>query len=395
MVFSTALTAIPQYIIQGRTAVKTLFSFQHDGSVYTLKGNNLGKEVLERDGETLSARRSLGFKSEHRFACPKLGPMRLRFILHMTNTQYEYWLETPGRIVSHGQGDYGHILPTWLRDGEAAIDNADGQIEAAVETPTPTPKPKPGSAHLVTLALLGLKLLKSAGALKAALAGTALAGWAWLFDLEFAIALITAILVHEFGHALAMKRCGLQVKGIYLIPFIGGVAINERSQSRWQDFQIAIAGPVLGSFGALLGWALWLYSGNSFLAIFAVVSLMLNIFNLLPIVPLDGGQTVKAIVFSRPGVLGRVLLLGLNAFLVVGSWYFGLTLLAFFGILGAVDLIFTGKADMQKALPMNTSGMLVATVTYLGLIGLLVALSISMASSGLDGANLPLVFLQS
>lgn len=378
--------------------MKTLFSFQHDGCEYTVKGDNLGKELLERDGDLVSKRRSFGSNSRHRFLCPNHGSMQLRFRIDVNDLEVQYWLETPERVLVSGRVDCGHIVPDWANNLAKAADN-ETPPETAPETTDRSPdkesKRKASSAHWATLVLVGLKLLKSGGALKAALAGTALAGWAWLFNLEVAIALVAALLVHEFGHVVAMKRCGLKVKGIFLLPFVGGVAVSDRSQNRWHDFQIAMAGPALGSLGAVVGWALWLHTGSSLVAMFAVVSLLLNIFNLLPIVPLDGGQTLKSIVFSRPGWLGKGLLLGLNALLVVASFFFGFTLLGVFGILGAADLIFTDDSDMRGPIPMNTSGILVATVVYLALIGLLVMLSISMADSGLPGADLPLVFLRS
>jgi len=375
--------------------VKTLFSFDFEGTLYRLKGNAFGKEILERNDQLVSQRRSLRMKSAHTFVCPIYGPLRLRFVMDTSSMQVRYWLETPSRLLHEGQGDYSHIMPAWLKaNNQAQTEAVAGVPSNEVEAPNPKSN-RSSSGHWVTLGLLALKLLKSGGAMKAVLAGTALAGWSWLFNPAVAIGLVAALLLHEWGHVLAMKHCGLKVKGIYLIPFVGGVAVSERSPARWQDFKIAIAGPAIGSLGALAGWGLWLYFDHPFWAMFAVISLLLNIFNLLPIVPLDGGLIVKSIVFSRPGMLGRGLLLGLNTLLVVGAFHFGFNLLAFFGVIGALDLIFTRTSAMARVRPMKSGGMLVAAVTYLGLIGLLGLLSVQMAATGLEGANLPLVFLKS
>ncbi|MCH1932502.1 site-2 protease family protein, partial [Shewanella sp. A25] len=72
------------------------------------------------------------------------------------------------------------------------------------------------------LLVLGFKLFKSAKVIKVVLAGASVAAYSWLFSFEFAIALILCLVIHEYGHIRAMKRFGLQTKGIYLIPFLGG-----------------------------------------------------------------------------------------------------------------------------------------------------------------------------
>ncbi|WP_352260335.1 hypothetical protein, partial [Psychrobacter sp. TB55-MNA-CIBAN-0194] len=77
---------------------------------------------------------------------------------------------------------------------------------------------------VVGLASLGFKLLKSAKVVKVLFAGASVAAYSWLFSFEFALALIGCLVFHEYGHIRAMKHFGMKTKGIYLIPFVGGLA---------------------------------------------------------------------------------------------------------------------------------------------------------------------------
>ena len=291
---------------------------------------------------------------------------------------------TLGLIEFAWQQQQSHLAYQLAQDGEVALK----RIE-------PLDK-KQSKLNLGTLGLV-FKLFKSAGALKAALAGTALAGWAWLFNLEFAIALIVALLIHEFGHIWAMKSSGMKVKGIFLIPFIGGVAVGEAATSRWSEFKIAMAGPWLGSIAAVVAWCIWLVYPHQWLGTFVFISVLINLFNLLPIVPLDGGQAIRAMVFSKPGKIGFMLLLVISAAMVAVSLKAGLYLLVFFGVLGAVDLIASNMRgrEYERLVPLTNYGIAFCLTSYVATLVVLVVLSIVMAQSGIEGAKLPLVFLTS
>ena len=105
---------------------------------------------------------------------------------------------------------------------------------------------QPLKISFVGMAGLGLKLLKSAKVIKVLFAAGSLAAYSWLFSIEFAIALILCLVFHEYGHIKAMKYFGLKTKGIYLIPFVGGLALSDdKINTRWQDVVISIMGPSL------------------------------------------------------------------------------------------------------------------------------------------------------
>ena len=86
---------------------------------------------------------------------------------------------------------------------------------------------QPIKFSFIGMAGLGLKLFKSAKVIKVLFAAGSLAAYSWLFSIEFAIALILCLVFHEYGHIKAMKYFGLKTKGIYLIPFVGGLALSD------------------------------------------------------------------------------------------------------------------------------------------------------------------------
>jgi Zn-dependent protease len=187
-------------------------------------------------------------------------------------------------------------------------------------------------------------LLKSAKAfkfLKFGLAIASFAGYAYLFTWKFALLIMVALAWHESGHVWAMKRMGIKTKGFYFIPFIGGAAVaTENFKTYGQNSYIAIMGPIWGLVLAAASFVAYLITGYPMLAAAASWMAMINLFNLLPIMPLDGGQLMRGIAFS----IGRKL--GI-AFLIV-SWLlcifltikFKLGLLAFFVFLGAFDIVY-------------------------------------------------------
>ncbi|WP_020209746.1 metalloprotease [Gilvimarinus chinensis] len=362
-----------------------LLDLELTGHRLQLRRQQASLDELRLDGKVVSLNIRHEWHGVHAFNLPGQGTVTLEYSLDNTAKHCVYRIFSEQQTLAEGQQPIVGSL------SKAAAIAESGHISTNTKNKTT----HAAKNHGIALFGLFFKLIKSAGALKAALAGTALAGWAWLFNLEVAICIIAALFIHEFGHVMAMRQCGLKVKGIYLIPFLGGAAVSEQAKTRWQDYKISMAGPVIGSAGAVAGWLAWLLTGYQTLAIFAAVSLLLNIFNLLPIVPLDGGQAIKAIAYSKPGKLGHIIMLALSAVLVAGAAAFGFTLLVFFGILGAVDLLASGSKEYQRQVPMNTYGMTVCAALYFFIVAVLVAISWAMAGSGIAGANLPFVFLSS
>jgi Zn-dependent protease len=133
----------------------------------------------------------------------------------------------------------------------------------------------------------------------------------WLGGIWFAVGLIGLIFIHEMGHWLEAKRQGLPVSAPLFIPFLGAsIFLKEQPQNAWREFQLAFAGPLLGSLGAAGVYAVAVAEDSNRLRAIAFLGFFINLFNLLPVVPLDGGRIVAAI-HPALWVLGLVGLLGL------------------------------------------------------------------------------------
>lgn len=250
---------------------------------------------------------------------------------------------------------------------------------------------------LVSLGLLGLKLLKSAKVIKVALAGASLAAYSWLFSLEFALALIACLVIHEYGHIRAMKYFNMPTKGIYLIPFFGGAALTDgKINTRWQDVVISIMGPVFGLFMSLLCLVMYRLTGSVFFAGLAAFNSLLNLFNLLPILPLDGGHILKSVSFSMNSMVGLVACIAAAAFGIWLSYTLGLALLGFLLLIGTIEILAEWRTRHQShLLPLDRYGQVFASVWYFLTVGSFVAIIWYFAGTGDDMLGLPLKILQS
>ncbi len=256
---------------------------------------------------------------------------------------------------------------------------------------------QPMKFSLVGMAGLGLKLLKSAKVIKVLFAAGSLAAYSWLFSIEFAIALILCLVFHEYGHIKAMKYFGLKTKGIYLIPFVGGLALSDdKINTRWQDIVISIMGPFFGlilSVAALVGY--WL-TDIEILAGIAVFNALLNLFNLLPILPLDGGHVLKSIAFSINSKLGLIACILGAIFGIYISYHFGLALLGFLLAIGSIEIFFEYKRrHLSELLPLNRYAQIVSAIWYVITVAGLGGIIWLVGQSGNDALSLPLKILGS
>lgn len=258
----------------------------------------------------------------------------------------------------------------------------------------PEQAPKRG---LLGLFALGFKVFKSAKVVKAALAGASVAGYAWLFTFEFALMLIACLVVHEYGHVRAMKYFGIKTKGIYLIPFVGGLAVSDdKITTRWQDVVISLMGPAFGLITSVLGVVLYYATEMDIFAGVAVLSALLNLFNLLPILPLDGGHVLKSISFSMRSWIGlSVCLLGV----LFGLWLsytFGLMLLVFFLFVGALEIVFEWRGrHFSHLIPLDSYGQGFSAVMYALVVAGHVAVMMHFADSENAILSLPMKILSS
>jgi Zn-dependent protease len=144
---------------------------------------------------------------------------------------------------------------------------------------------------------LGVKLLKF-GKIALTLGSMILSIGAYtlIFGLPFAVGFVVLIFIHEMGHVYVAWKQGLPITAPVFIPFMGAIIFNKRgSDSAWSQAIMGIGGPVAGSLGACACFGIFEATGNVFYLALASVGFLLNLFNLMPIVPLDGGWIVGAV----------------------------------------------------------------------------------------------------
>lgn len=120
--------------------------------------------------------------------------------------------------------------------------------------------------------------------------------YAQIWGAPFAIGFIVLIYIHEMGHALMMNRLGIKAGAPIFIPFVGAViSMKELPRNAYDESLTAAGGPILGTLGATLCLIIaWQLNSEFFFAL-ASVGFMINLFNMLPISPLDGGRMTGVI----------------------------------------------------------------------------------------------------
>jgi Zn-dependent protease len=128
----------------------------------------------------------------------------------------------------------------------------------------------------------------------------------WSAGILMALLLFGSVLLHELGHSLAAQSQGIKVNSITLFLFGGIASIEEESKTPSQAFQVAIAGPVVSIFLFLICWAVSNFLSDAtpakmILGDLARINCVLALFNLIPGLPLDGGQVLKAALWKITG----------------------------------------------------------------------------------------------
>jgi Zn-dependent protease len=148
------------------------------------------------------------------------------------------------------------------------------------------------AAKLKALVLLApkLKLLTTSGTMLVSVAAYSLI-WGW----TFAVGFVVLLLVHELGHVIQLRREGIPASAPFFIPFLGAV-VSARSlgDNALAEARVGLAGPVLGTLGAAACLPIYALTGDDFWRALAFTGFLLNLFNLAPVVPLDGGRAMAA-----------------------------------------------------------------------------------------------------
>jgi len=152
--------------------------------------------------------------------------------------------------------------------------------------------------------------------------------YASMFGWKYALGFVLLIFIHEMGHFLAAKRVGLPVSAPIFIPFVGAfISMKDQPHNAVIEARVALGGPVLGSLAALFCLVIGLNFQDGLSMSLAYSGFLINLFNLIPVSPLDGGRIVTAI---SP----KIWLIGLPI-LAVSCFYFFNPLVILLLIMGA------------------------------------------------------------
>jgi Zn-dependent protease len=146
-------------------------------------------------------------------------------------------------------------------------------------------------AKLLLFALPKLKLFSTSASMLVSIAAYQLI-FGWLFSIGF----VVLLLLHELGHVFQLRREGIKASAPMFIPFMGAViSAKSMGDDAGAEARVGLAGPILGSIATLVPLGIWLATGSDFWRALAFIGFFLNLFNLLPLVPLDGGRAMAAL----------------------------------------------------------------------------------------------------
>jgi len=135
--------------------------------------------------------------------------------------------------------------------------------------------------------------------------------YAWIYGFPYALGFVALIFLHEMGHFIAARQCGLNVGAPTFIPFVGAwVALKDIPHDVETEAYIGIAGPFIGTVAALACYFLARSFDSNLLLALSYSGFFLNLFNLIPLSPFDGGR-ITAIISPRLWLLGVPILLGI------------------------------------------------------------------------------------
>lgn len=130
-------------------------------------------------------------------------------------------------------------------------------------------------------------------------------GW----DLWYVMILIAVLFIHELGHYLAMRYFHYRDVSIFFLPFLGAVTTGDKAEiSQKQSAIVYLAGPLPGIFLGVLCYIANHAWGMPLLGKAANIFIFLNLFNLLPIMPLDGGGLVQTLFLKSRGLITKIFL---------------------------------------------------------------------------------------
>jgi Zn-dependent protease len=212
-----------------------------------------------------------------------------------------------------------------------------------------------------------LKLLTTSGTALVSVAAYSLF-WGW----EFAAGFVVLMFVHEMGHVIQLRREGVKASAPMFIPLLGAVVMmKSMPDDALAEARVGLAGPILGTAGSAVCLAIGEATNSNFMRALAYVGFLLNLINLVPLTPFDGGRAMAAMApamwFVGLGVMVALLLITGNTFLLI------------FIVLGGMDVWRRWKLRSTRSLEqaayyrVSPRNRLLVGAVYIGLIAILAA----------------------
>ncbi len=227
-------------------------------------------------------------------------------------------------------------------------------------TPDPSPSSSPPGEEAVLYPSKPFLDEKSANVWVKSLGSLALylvVGYVIFQDWKLLLIITGIVMLHEMGHFLAMKIFDYKELGIFFIPLLGAYAAGTKHEvSQRQSIIILLAGPLPG---IILGLALFIFKdhfNHPLVPVTGSLLLFLNLLNLLPIYPLDGGQILHRLFLDEKNIIGRTFMVLSALFMFWFDWayiYPNSTLMALLLLYFPINILIRLKADIDNTKMVN------------------------------------------
>ena len=210
--------------------------------------------------------------------------------------------------------------------------------------------------------LITLKLGKFASTLMSMLFTIVI--YAQMYGWAFGLGFVLLIFAHEMGHYIVAKRVNINVSGPVFIPFFGAfISMKEQPTDAVTEAKMAAGGPILGSLAALTCVLIYMATDNNIFLALAYSGFMINLFNLIPVHPLDGGRIVTAI---SP----KMWLIGIPILLFISIKFFN-PILVIFLIMGCIQAYKQWKDPNAEYYNTGMDTKIIYSLIYFGLMAAL------------------------
>ncbi len=287
----------------------------------------------------------------------------------------EPYADAPVGIAMHP----GDVHETWVRRGEEQSDGSP-RWEDVTESDDAPARNVAGWAALVAIVAKSWKFivgaLHSANLMSFVPTLLSMFASAWVYaqlgGWPFALGLVGLLVLHELGHAAVMVSKGLRTTPIVFVPMFGAfIAIKDQFRDASVEAETALGGPVMGAISATACLAVFHVTGDPFWAALAFFGGLLNLFNLMPVSPLDGGRVVTAI-STWLWVVGIAAILGMAAI----SGHPVLVLIAMLGALRAYRTWRAGRPRGEQYYALSGGYRTLMALAYFAVCGYLAWLTI-------------------